>query len=325
MNSFGKDLLSSQLAEEARQTHGWIKRHFVLDSPKNMAPASINIEEAANADAYWAKLKALGGAVDRETAIRLRNATDLTPDEVIALLAQQYSEQPENVEEIGELYGVASNMLKFEIFNRYLPNVYRDDSDLRRAFGRKRSAMAHAIPLRREHTAPAFRHSWEAWLLSPICNKRAFVQQRIFDALKTGNGNSQTAAVGLLWMQAIAESPTPTDWKNSCAQQLLYPIQSWGTPDQVLDWSLQWLSIAEKGGFAVSTDGDKKKDFHELLYTQLTWPGENKSEERYKVYVTAVRNYDISKRPPSQEQLLKRVLATYATYERKGSEGRGQL
>lgn len=255
--------------------------------------------------------------MDRETAIRLDNAVDLTPEEVVALLAQQYSDHPERMEEIGQLYGVTSRTLKFEVFDRYFPNAYRNDSDFKMAFGRKRSAMAYPISLRREHATPAFRHTWEAWLLSPVCSKRGFMQQRIFDALEPGNGNSQTAIVGLLWMQAVAESPMPVDWKNSSARQLLYPIQGWGTPDQVIDWSLQWLSIAEKGGFAVSTDGDKEKDFHELLYTQLTWSGENKSEERHKVYIAAVRSLDISKLPPKQQQLLKRVLDTYSAYERK--------
>lgn len=318
-NAVANNLLSVKLAEEARQMIGWMRQHTVLDlgeraNDQVFAPKM----EAANADEYWARLKVLGEMIDPETGARLLTATDLSSEEVVASLARQYFEHPERVEEIGALYGVPASRLDNGVLNRYFPNADTNSPVFGRAVGGMTSrATERPMPLRPKHAAPGFRRSWEAWLLSPYCKKRMVMRQHVFDALSAGGGNQQTATVGLLWLQSVSESAWSAEWKREFAHPLLHAIQKWGTADQVVVWSLQWLTAAEKGGFVTSPDGNKERDYYEVLYNILTWPGENSSESRYKFYVEAVRKCDISKLPPSHQRLLKRVLATYATYERK--------
>ena len=318
-NAVANNLLSVKLTEEARQMIGWMRQHTVLDlgeraNDQVFAPKM----EAANADEYWARLKVLGEMIDPETGARLLTATDLSREEVVASLARQYSEHLQTVEEIGALYGVPAEKLDTGVLNRYFPNANTNSP----AFGKGVGGFASRVrglpmQLHPKHAAPAFRHSWEAWLLSPYCEKRRVMRQHVFDSLSAGGGNQQTATVGLLWLQSVSESAWSAEWKRQFAHPLLHAIQRWGTADQVVVWSLQWLTEAEKGGFVTSPDGNKERDYYDVLYNILTWPGENNSESRYKFYVEAVRKCDISKLPPSHQRLLKRVLATYATYEHK--------
>jgi hypothetical protein len=311
-----KDLLPPKLAEEAEVTSKWIQSHFVSDVVRAL-PYGKARDEASSADwnMYWMKLRELGGKVGRETGVRLQNAKELTVEEEIALIAFEHAETPGRTEAIMALYSVPRARVPFDVFSRYLPGIFPNEVAYRGAI-RDVPESAYrtqlAVPYYNvfpQHKTPEFRTAWEAVMIAPFADvTERLARRHTFKALEK-IGNKQTAELALFRMQSISDSGLELQKKNATALAVQVNFAFWGTPEQVLEWSLRGLSIAEKGGFA--TNNSESGDFFRMLYLLLTFPGEYPSEMRYKVYIPAVRSYDLSKLPPSQQQVLKKAMATY--------------
>jgi len=314
--SSSKDLLPPKLAVEAEVTCKWIKSHCVSDVVRAL-PYGQARDEASAADwnMYWTMLRELGGKVGRETAVRLQIANELTLEEEIALIAFQHAEAPGQIEAIMALYSVPRERVPFDVFNRYLPGLYPNEVTFR---GQFRNVPENAYRSLRnvpyfqvfpQHKTPEYRTVWEALMIAPFADvTERLARKHTFTALEK-IGNRQTAELALFRMQSIADSGLDLQKKSEAALSIQLKFGYWGTPEEALEWWLRGLSIAEKGGFAANDNKDR--DFFHMLYLLLTFPGEYPSEERHKVYIPVVRSYDLSKLPPSQQQVLKKAMATH--------------
>lgn len=310
-----KDLLPPQLAEEANVTSRWIKSHLLPVAVNTKSDGKAMREEhRANWNLYWSKLRALGDKVDRETGELLQKAKELSVEEEITLIAYEHAQSPERLEEILALYSVPRQDISYETFNRYFPNNYtkefwlRHNGDPKMPKTYRSPIAAPSLPLDDKHKQPIFRTTWEALMIAPISDMTDRLTINTFS--KLGEiGTKQTAELGLFRMQTLAEAQLPPSRKLFLAKSLYRNFQYCGTPKEVIEWWLRGLSIAEIAGFAAP--GSESRNLYYTLHLLLTYPGDDPSDERHKVYIPVVRDYDLSKLPISQQQVLKKAIETY--------------
>ena len=310
-NSFSAERLTPQQTKEVEQFGQWLKEHMKVGYIQGNAAKGIKEGEDSTLETYWQKLKQLGEHIDADTSLRLQSVPDLSREEAVAVVAQQYAENPTNVEEIEKLCGYLPWYVPFEVLNRRYPNRYKNAEEFRAAVGRTKLHGSRTLSPSPEMLQPAFKPAWEAWLLAPIGQKSMNVRQQLSKALQAVHGNAQTAKVALFWMQALADFPSAPEWKYKLTRNYIFEFEKWGNPEQELEWMLQWLTIGEQGGFADAIGDTSGFPLRDMVFKSLTWRGENSSEGHHKKYIPVVRAYDLSKLPQSQQDLLKKVMANY--------------